>query len=62
MLFSLISFDIQTCTIICELIYNIISTVTPCMRFVFAKSCDLGCEVDLPRSVMTLGGLPGLYE
>jgi hypothetical protein len=22
----------------------------------------LGCEVDLPRSFMTLGGLPGLYE
>jgi hypothetical protein len=22
----------------------------------------LGCEVDLPRSVMTLGGLPGLYK
>ena len=23
---------------------------------------DLGCDVDLPRSFVTLGGLPGLYK
>ena len=31
MLFSLIGFETQTCTIICELICNIISTATLCM-------------------------------
>jgi hypothetical protein len=31
MLFSLISFETQTCTIFCELICNIISAATLCM-------------------------------
>ena len=31
MLFSLIGFETQTCTIICEPIYNIISATTLCM-------------------------------
>ena len=63
MLFSLIGFlKLQTCTIICELICNIIFTATPCIWCVIASSCDLGCDVDLPRSFVTLGGLLGLYK
>ena len=50
--FPLTGFETQTCTVICEPICNIISTATLCMW----------CDVDLPRSFVTLGGLPDLYK
>ena len=63
MLFSLISFETQTCTIIGELLYNIISTANSVyVMCIYLIYYGLGCDVNLPTSFVILDGLPGLYK
>jgi len=63
MLFSLIRFELSIVLIICELNYNIISAANSMyVMCIYLIYYGLGCDVDLPRSFMTLGGVPGLYN
>ena len=63
MLSLLIWFELSIVLIICELCCNIISAANSmyvmCICLIYY---GLGCDVDLPRSFMTLGGLLGLYK
>ena len=63
MLSLLIRFELSIVLIICELCCNIISAANSmyvmCICLIYY---GLGCDVDLPRSFVTLGGQPGLYK
>ena len=63
MLFSLIGFELSIVLINCELNCSIMSAANSvyvmCICLIYY---GLGCDVDLPRSFMTLGGLLGLYK
>jgi hypothetical protein len=62
-MFSLIRFELSMYYLFCELNCNIISAANSvhvmCICLIYY---GLGCDVDLPRSFMTLGGLPDLYK
>ena len=63
MLLSLISFELGIVLFICEFNCNIISAANSMyMMCIWLIYYDLGCDVYLPRSFVTLGGLPGLYK
>ena len=63
MLFSLIGFELSIVLINCELNCSIMSAANSvyvmCICLVYY---GLGYDVDLPRSFVILGGLPGLYK
>ena len=63
MLFSLIGFELSIVLINCELNCSIMSAANSvyvmCICLIYY---GLGCDVDLPRSFVTLGRLQGLYK
>ena len=61
--FPQIRFELSIILFICELNCNIISAANSvyvmCICLIYY---NLGCDVELPRSFVTLGGLSGLYK